>query len=155
VRIWGPEKDEAAITDAVTGPDYDEPALPEQPPQGARRVSPLNAERRTVMFRSVAVVVFVSSSLAGAAEIVDMPQQYVIPKPDKPVTVDGKLDGWDMADTPYYLEPRLIRGPVVVQTPRSAGTKCVPPLPATDKVLPVSRTDDFEVNGPGETPAYP
>jgi len=41
----------------------------------------------------------------GAAEIVDTPQQYVIMKPDEPITIDGKLDEWDMAATSYIISP--------------------------------------------------
>lgn len=52
-----------------------------------------------------------------------------------------------------YLAPRLIHGPVVVQSPRIAGAKDVR-TPAAEKILSVSRTDDFEVNGRGDAPAW-
>ena len=54
------------------------------------------------------VFVFVLSGSfgwTGAAEVVETSRQYLIPKTDKAITVDGKLDDWDMADTPYVISP--------------------------------------------------
>ena len=53
-----------------------------------------------------------------------------------------------------YLQPRLIHGPVVVQPPRIAVAKDAGTPNAAEKVLSVSRTDDFEVNGRGDAPAW-
>jgi len=37
------------------------------------------------------------------AEVVDTPKQYLLPKATKLIKVDGKLDEWDMAKTPYVI----------------------------------------------------
>jgi len=38
-----------------------------------------------------------------AADIRKTPTQYLILKPSRPITIDGKLDEWDMANTPYKI----------------------------------------------------
>lgn len=38
-----------------------------------------------------------------AAELVDTPAQHLILPPARPVVVDGRLDEWDMAHTPYTI----------------------------------------------------
>jgi len=40
---------------------------------------------------------------AAATEVVDTPKQYLLPKATKPITVDGKLNDWNMAETPYTI----------------------------------------------------
>ena len=38
-----------------------------------------------------------------AADLVTTPTQYLILKPPKPVVIDGKLDEWDLARSPYTI----------------------------------------------------
>lgn len=52
---------------------------------------------------TLATIVAVSIGMAAAGELVKSPTQYLILKPKKPITVDGKLDEWDMAKTPYVI----------------------------------------------------
>jgi len=40
---------------------------------------------------------------SAAAEVVDTPTQYLIPKATQPIQVDGKLGEWDMAGTVYTM----------------------------------------------------
>lgn len=42
---------------------------------------------------------------ARGASLTDTPPQYLIPKPPKPVVVDGQLDEWNMAASPYVISP--------------------------------------------------
>ncbi|MBM4050022.1 MAG: hypothetical protein FJ279_33415, partial [Planctomycetes bacterium] len=45
----------------------------------------------------------VVGGVVAAAEVVKTPPEYLILKPKKAVVVDGKLDEWDMAKTPYTI----------------------------------------------------
>lgn len=38
-----------------------------------------------------------------AAEVTKTPTEYLIPRPAKPMVMDGRLDEWDMAHTPYVI----------------------------------------------------
>lgn len=51
------------------------------------------------------IIGFLLSALSPllVAETVKTPPQYLILKPKKPITIDGKLDEWDMANTPYII----------------------------------------------------
>jgi len=55
--------------------------------------------RRAVVF---CLAVLVPVVPLAAAEVTKTPTQFLIPKIDKPVTIDGKLDDWDM-NTPYVI----------------------------------------------------
>ncbi len=57
------------------------------------------------MSRSLLVVVLMLA-IAGtlwAAELAPTPKQYLILKPQAPVVIDGRLNEWDMARTPYVI----------------------------------------------------
>jgi len=51
----------------------------------------------------LALVLSVGTAVAG--QLRDTPRQYLIHKPRKPIVIDGKLDEWDMAGTPYIISP--------------------------------------------------
>jgi hypothetical protein len=54
--------------------------------------------------RFVLPVLFLTTWLqAAAAELVTTPAQHLILKPPKPVVIDGRLDEWPMARTPYII----------------------------------------------------
>jgi len=53
-----------------------------------------------------------------------------------------------------YLQPQIIHGRVVVQTPQTASPVDVELPQVSDRVLRVSRTEDFELNGRGDSPAW-
>ena len=53
-----------------------------------------------------------------------------------------------------YLAPRLIHAPVVVQPPRTAAAADAREPQPPEKVLAVSRAEDFEINGLGDAPAW-
>ena len=40
---------------------------------------------------------------AAAAELIEMPKQYLILKPRKPILIDAKLSEWDLAASPYVI----------------------------------------------------
>ena len=41
----------------------------------------------------------------NAADLVKTPKQYLLLKPAKPIVIDGKLDEWDLAASPYIISP--------------------------------------------------
>ena len=53
-----------------------------------------------------------------------------------------------------YLAPRLIHAPVVVQPPRTVAAADLREPQPPEKVLAVSRVEDFDVNGRGDAPAW-
>jgi len=52
---------------------------------------------------AVPLLLAVMSNLAVAGEVTKTPPQYLILRPAKPVVIDGKLNEWDMAATPYII----------------------------------------------------
>jgi hypothetical protein len=65
----------------------------------------------------------------------------------RPGDIDGNLRQIHVVE---YLQPRMIHGPVAAQPPRTELHE--PKRP--DKVLVVGRSDDFDVNGRGDAPAW-
>ena len=57
------------------------------------------------MSRSLLVAVLMLAVTGGvwAADLAKTPTQYLILKPKAPIVIDGKLNEWDMAATPYVL----------------------------------------------------
>lgn len=49
------------------------------------------------------VIVILAAGLAAADEVVQTPTQHLILKPKKPIVIDGKLDEWNMAASPYVI----------------------------------------------------
>lgn len=50
---------------------------------------------------------------AAFAELVKTPTQYLILTPKTPVTVDGKLNEWDMTSTPIVIDPADTKNPLI------------------------------------------
>jgi len=48
---------------------------------------------------------FLLCAAAQAGSLADTPTQYLIRKPPKPVVIDGRLDEWDLAASPYVISP--------------------------------------------------
>ena len=68
------------------------------------------------------VMAGVAGGATGAGRIVGTPREYLILRPARPVTVDGKLDEWDVAGTGYVLSPES-KDPLVSVMPLDPGNQ--------------------------------
>ena len=53
----------------------------------------------------ITCALWVAATTATAGELAKTPEQYLITRPAKPVVIDGKLGEWDMARSPYVIDP--------------------------------------------------
>ena len=55
----------------------------------------------------MAAAIVCCAGVWAAGRVEELPKQYLIPKREGPIRIDGRLDEWDMGESPYDITPEV------------------------------------------------